>query len=360
VIRLLKALATPLVFLVVVNAFCRAAVAPRQAGKLLAITTLNAAVAAVIALSIANLLPVGRAVDLSSLQAAIGEGKAPEAPKALDPMGTLKGLIPQSLLEPFASNHVLSVALLALLVGIALRQARQAEVLVSGVQAALDVLTTLLGWVIRAIPIAVFGVVAKVVGASGFSVFAALGAFVGVVALGLAIHVLVYYALVLRLAAGVSPAGFFRRGSEALSTAFATGSSLATLPVTLRTLRGRMGVSAESASLAACVGTNLNNDGILLYEAVAAIFVAQLHGIAMPLDQQLWMCLVSALAAMGIAGVPEAGFITLSVVLTAVGLPLTALPLLLPVDWLIGRLRATTNVASDMVVATLLDRGRRD
>jgi Na+/H+-dicarboxylate symporter len=126
--------------------------------------------------------------------------------------------------------------------------------------------------------------------------------------------------------------------------------------VTLPTLEQRLGVSRESARLAAVVGTNLNHDGIILYEASAALFVAQLYAVQLTLAQQLKIVALSVMAAVGIAGVPEAGLVTLSLVLGRAGLPLTAVPLLLPVDWLLGRLRATTNVASDMTVATLLDR----
>ena len=121
-----------------------------------------------------------------------------------------------------------------------------------------------------------------------------------------------------------------------------------------------MGVSTESARLAAVVGTNLNHDGIVLYEAVAAMFVAQLYGIHMTVAQQLELVGLSIGAAVGIAGVPEAGLATLSQVIGGVGLPLAAVPLLMPVDWLLGRLRATANVTSDLVVATALDRFRDD
>jgi Na+/H+-dicarboxylate symporter len=170
--------------------------------------------------------------------------------------------------------------------------------------------------------------------------------------------VFVWYAILLRFVAKRSVARFFGDASDPLATALGVGSSLATLPVTLRTLEGPMGVSAESARLAAVVGTNLNHDGIVLYEAAAALFVAQVYAIALPLAAQLKVVGLAILAAVGIAGVPEAGLVTLSLVIGGVGLPLSAVPLLLPVDWMLNRLRATTNVASDLVVANVLDRFR--
>jgi Na+/H+-dicarboxylate symporter len=212
-----------------------------------------------------------------------------------------------------------------------------------------------LGWAVRGVPLAAFGVVAKVVGTTGWSLMRPLAVFVALVVTAIALQVIVWYAGVLR-ASGRDPRAFFRTVAPALYTAFAGGSSLATLPVTLRVLEDELGVRPESARLAACVGTNLNHDGIILYEAVAALFVA--HAFAMPLGvtAQLRVIATSVLAAVGIAGVPEAGLITLSLVLGAAGLPLGAVPLLLPVDWLLGRFRALANVASDLVVATLVDR----
>jgi Na+/H+-dicarboxylate symporter len=123
-----------------------------------------------------------------------------------------------------------------------------------------------------------------------------------------------------------------------------------------------MGISPASSRLAACVGTNLNNDGITLYEAMAALFLAQAIGMELGIDRQIIVVLASIMAGAGVAGIPEAGLIVLPLVLGAAGLPeavvVTALPLLLPVDWIIARVRSGVNVMSDMLVAILLDRGR--
>jgi Na+/H+-dicarboxylate symporter len=117
-----------------------------------------------------------------------------------------------------------------------------------------------------------------------------------------------------------------------------------------------MKVSPRSARLAACVGTNLNNDGILLYEAMAVLFVAQVYGVELSFGQQLVAAGSCVIAGIGIAAVPDAGLISLTIVLATVGLPLGIVPLLLTVDWLLSRCRAVTNVTSDILVAVLLDR----
>ncbi|MGE3820501.1 MAG: dicarboxylate/amino acid:cation symporter, partial [Isosphaeraceae bacterium] len=148
---------------------------------------------------------------------------------------------------------------------------------------------------------------------------------------------------------------FWAGARDAVVYAMGASSSLATLPVTLRCL-DRMGVSPQSARLAACVGTNLNNDGILLYEAMAVLFVAQTYGIDLTLGQQFVAAAACVIAGIGISGVPDAGLISLALVLGTVGLPLEIVPLLLTVDWFLSRCRAMTNVTSDLLVAVLLDR----
>jgi DAACS family dicarboxylate/amino acid:cation (Na+ or H+) symporter len=132
--------------------------------------------------------------------------------------------------------------------------------------------------------------------------------------------------------------------------AFGTNSSLATLPLTLDALDS-LEISKSSSRLGACIGTNLNNDGIVLYEAMAVLFVAQAFGLELSFGQQIMAALMSLVAAIGVAGVPEAGVVSLSLVLTAVGLPLEIVPLLLTVDWIVARMRSITNVLSDMTVS---------
>jgi Na+/H+-dicarboxylate symporter len=316
----------------------------------------------------------GTRTDVESFRGAMGTGQpslstpappttttthahAAEPPK-MDAMAALKDLVPESVPEPFLKNQVLTIVLLAVVCGIALRTMRKrgsGEAIFKLIEEGFEMLTVILHGVVAVVPVAVFAVVAKVVGTTGFAIFLSLGALVGTVALGLAVHVLGYYAFLVLVVARRSPLAFFRAAGGALMTAFGTGSSMATLPITLRTLEKDLKVGHDSARLAACVGTNFNNDGIMLYEVVAALFIAQINGIGLTGGQKIQLAATSALAAAGIAGVPEAGLITLALVLSSVGLPLASLPVLLTVDWLLGRLRAMTNVTSDLLVATMLD-----
>lgn len=354
VVRLLKALATPLVFFAIVDSFARTKIHLRQGLRLLAICVINATIAGALAVFLSSTFRPGLGVVLDG-----SEPKSSAAAPHASLLAAMSELIPESIVEPFSKNAVLTVVVLALIAGVALRSLRSqgsGDALEKIVSQMFEWLTTILHGVIQAVPLAILGVVAKVTGTSGFAVFKNLGSLVLVVSLGLAIHVFVYYTLVAWLVARRSPRVFLSAAREAQVVALGTGSSMASLPVTLRVLEEKLGVSKASARLAACVGTNFNNDGIMLYEVVAALFVADMSGIHLNAGQTFSLCLTSAAAAAGIAGVPEAGLITLSLVLTSVGLPVASLPILLTVDWMLGRMRAATNVTSDILVASLLDR----
>jgi DAACS family dicarboxylate/amino acid:cation (Na+ or H+) symporter len=173
------------------------------------------------------------------------------------------------------------------------------------------------------------------------------------------VQIVVVYHLMLWLFARLSPRRFWAAAREPVVYAVGANSSLATLPLTLGAL-DKLGVSRSSSALGACVGTNFNNDGIILYEGMAVLFVAQAHGLDLSLGQQLVAAASCLIAAMGVAGVPEAGLISLALVLNTVGLPLEILPLLLTVDWIVGRARSVNNVLADMVLSILVDSRTRD
>jgi Na+/H+-dicarboxylate symporter len=374
VIRLLKALAVPLIFFAILDAFVRTEFSARRGGKMVLICLVNVSVAFVIGLTLMNTWRPGdawRGQFAAHVGAVSAEG-VPSAPAAsLDPLKNIDGYVPVSLMDPFTKNSVISVVLLSLFAGAALRRVRRTQQ-ASGetsvlaverfVTACYEILVVMLNWVVLSIPFAVFGVVAQVVGHAGLQAFSALGIFLAAMLAGLVIHALGYYPLVAWLVGGKPPRIYLGRGADAILMGLSTNSSLATVPVTLRCLTEKMGVSQESARLSACVGTNLNNDGITLYDAMAALFIAQACGYDLSLAQQAVVVLASLMAGVGIAGIPEAGLIVLPLVLSSVGLPeavvAAAIPLVLPVDWIIGRARSAVNVMSDMLVAIVLDRGR--
>lgn len=373
VIRVLRLLAVPLVAFAVLDAIVRTAVSGRMGGRLIVICLVNVSVAFAIGLTLINTIEPGNAWHgrLDELTRSL-ELEAPKhAPPgvSLSPIDNIQRWVPEAVAQPFAENNVIAVVLLALLAGVAIRRIRRepdAAEPMAAVERVIEgtyrVLMRMLAYVIEAVPFAVFGVVAQVVGKAGAGVFAHLWVFLAVILLGFAIHALLYYPAVAWLVGRKPPRVYLGRGADAILTGLSTNSSLATVPVTLRCL-DRMDVAPESARLAACIGTNLNNDGITLYEAMAALFLAQALGYDLSIGAQVTIILASLMAGVGVAGVPEAGLIVLPLVLATAGLSerevAVFLPLVFAVDWILARCRSGVNVMSDMLVAILIDRWTR-
>jgi DAACS family dicarboxylate/amino acid:cation (Na+ or H+) symporter len=169
------------------------------------------------------------------------------------------------------------------------------------------------------------------------------------------VHLVFTYSAWLLLVAKVSVTRFFKAFLAPAFFAMGVNSSLVTLPHTLRALDS-LGVSRKAATLTTCIGTNLNNDGVILYEGFTLLALAQAFGMNLTLGEQVLAAVTCLVAAMGVAGIPEAGVVALTLVLGTFGLPPEALALLLSVDWIVARGRSVLNVASDMVGATVLDR----
>lgn len=362
VIQAIKLAAAPLLVFTIVGAVLSAEVGAKDGARMGFFCAVNGALALAIGLLLSNLLKPG--LRLAVAGGADGEALAAAAGKKLGLASFLANFVPPSLVQPLADNAIFPLVVLSLAFGLALRKLKNRGEDVESVERAVSTLRrameTLLGWIIQAAPLAVFGVVASSIGKYGLAPVKGLAAYVAVGLLGLALHPLIVYqgwlASYVRLPLG----RFWREAREPAVYAAGANSSLATLPLTLKSLDG-LGVSKSSSTLGACVGTNLNNDGIILYEAMAVLFVAQAHGLHLTLGQQLSAAFSCLIAAMGIAGVPEAGFISLSLVLATVGLPVELLPLLLTVDWILARARSVVNVLGDMMISILIDRaaGRR-
>ena len=362
VVQLIKAAATPLLFLAIVQAILKTEVRGRSALRLVSWAFLNATIALAIGLTLSNLIQPGH--SLRGFHPATAAQQAAYAGKKIDLVSTLTNFIPSNVVTPFADNVVLSVVVLALLFGFGLRRARRDQQLSGsqafraiedGIETLLRVTEVVLGWVIRLIPFAVFGVVARSVGEHGYAPLRGLAVYAAVGVGGLALHILITYQAWLLLFVRMPLRKFWREAREPVMYAAGANSSLATLPVTLRAL-DRLGVPRSASALGAMVGTNFNNDGIILYEGMAVLFVAQASGLDLTLGQQLLAAFMCLVAAMGVAGIPEAGFISLALVLNTVHLPLEILPLLLTVDWIIARGRSVTNVLSDMLLSMLVAR----
>ncbi|HEX6203998.1 MAG TPA: dicarboxylate/amino acid:cation symporter [Thermoanaerobaculia bacterium] len=207
-------------------------------------------------------------------------------------------------------------------------------------------------------PLGVFGLVAARFAEAGDlgTLIGGLGRYMATVLVGLGIHGLVVLPLILWLFARRNPYRYLVNMGTPLLTAFSTASSSATLPLTLEATEEKNKVSRQSAYFVLPLGATINMDGTALYESVAAIFIAQALGIDLTATQQVMVFLTATLAAIGAAGIPQAGLVTMVIVLRAVGLPLEGIGLILAVDWLLDRFRTTVNVWGDSVGAGVIDR----
>ncbi len=203
-------------------------------------------------------------------------------------------------------------------------------------------------------PIGVFGINAKIVATTGFSAFRSLGFYFVVVLVGLAIHAFITLPLVIRLVTRRSPVRHYRGMPSALVMAFTTCSSIVTLPLTMRAVNESSGVSKKISSFVLPIGATVNMDGTALYECVAVVFIAQVYGFELTFTSQLVIVLTALLASIGAASVPMAGLVMLSIILTAVGLPLEAVGLILAVDRFLDMFRTATNVLSDSVGTVII------
>jgi Na+/H+-dicarboxylate symporter len=351
VLRLLGALAPALILAAIVHTFMTTQLGGPLAARLPRLLLFNTLFAITVGLTVANVIQPGQ-----------GAGLTPQSPhedttKSANPLALFLENVPKSLLGPLGDDgKVIGVIFIAVAFGMALRKERERPIMTVGhlVELFLQALITILHWIIAVVPLAVFGIVASIVGTEGFVQFKALGIFVISVLFALAIQA-VYYLLRIRFGSWVSPLQLLRGGRDALVMAFSTASSTATMPVTYAALKDRVGLREQSASMGALVGANFNNDGTALYEAMAALFIAQMIGMDLSIQQQLMVVLTSIIASVGAAGIPEAGLVTMTMVFTAVGLPVQYIPVLLTVDWFLDRCRTAINVMGDMNVSCLLD-----
>jgi solute carrier family 1 (high affinity glutamate transporter) protein 1 len=214
-------------------------------------------------------------------------------------------------------------------------------------------------------PIGIFGLVASRFAEAGGpeewkAILASLGKYMLTVLVGLALHAFVILPLICALLGRRHPLRLFLSMFPAVLTAWSTASSSATLPLTIDCAEERAGIRPKASGFVLPLGATINMDGTALYESVAAIFIAQAYGIPLSLGAMVLIFVTATLASIGAAGIPEAGLFTMVIVLTAVGLPIDGIALILAVDWFLDRFRTATNVWGDSVGAAYIDRVTED
>jgi Na+/H+-dicarboxylate symporter len=325
---------------------------------------LTTTIAVLLGLSAANIFEVGKGLNLSLFANAQQNfsGKRLTFPEFAAEF--LHGLF----VNPFsalAQANVLAIVVFAMLTGIAMvRGGERYRTLLLIMQEAQQLMLSLIGWIMYLAPFGVMALLAKLVASQDLSLLSSLLKFISLV-LGITLlHGFVILPLLLFLFTGIGPWRFFQGAREALLTAFATSSSSATLPVTLRCTEQNLGVKSGISGFVVPLGATVNMDGTALYEASAALFVANLAGIELDLQQQAVVFFTTMAAAIGAPGIPSAGMVTMIMVLQAVGLPTEAIAILLPIDRLLDTVRTMVNVEGDMigslVVQSLVEKKRHE
>lgn len=365
--RLIKMVIVPLVFsslLVGVASLGDIRKLGRLGARTLGLYFVTTALAVTIGLACASVLRPGEFIDEASRLALQGQfsdvagaqlQQAQDAPSLAE---SLLAIIPLNPVESLVSGNMLQVIFFAIVFGIALTLLENGagEPVVRLMDLVQQAMVVIIHLVMKLAPYGVAALVAEVVGNSGLSVLKALLVYSLTVVLGLALHGLLVYGLLLKFGARMSARDFLRASRPAQLLAFSTSSSSATLPVSLECAEANMGVSNTVASFVLPLGSTVNMDGTALYQGVAALFIAQVFQVDLTFGDQLTIVLTATMASVGAAGVPGAGMVTLAMVLTATGIPTIGIALILGMDRILDMFRTVLNVSGDLVVTASIAR----
>jgi Na+/H+-dicarboxylate symporter len=267
-------------------------------------------------------------------------------------------MVPTNIVAAAAEGQMLGLIFFSLLFGYFMTriEGRPKQVLKDFWQGVFEVMMKITEWVMLFAPIGVFALVAKVVASTGFAAFEPLLAFFLTVLAALALHFLVVLPLLLTLIGRVNPWRHYRAMAPALLTSFSTASSSATLPITMDCVNRNAGVSTRTTSFVLPLGATINMDGTALYECVAAMFIAQAFGLQLGFAEQFTVVLIALLTSIGVAGIPAASLVAITIILGAIGLPLEAVGLILAVDRVLDMCRTSVNIFSDSCGAVIIGR----
>ena len=314
------------------------------------------AVAMVLALSASNYFKPGVGLHMAMFEHATQNFQARQMPMGEFFAQFLHGLF----INPFAAlanGSVLSVVIFALFLGVAIVMGGERySSIVKLLEDFFDIIMRIVGWIMRLAPLGIAALLFKLAATQDIAMLGSLVKFVAVIVGTLLLHGVIILPLAMYLFTGKSPLWFWQGAREALVTAFATSSSTATLPVTLKCITQNLNVKPEVGGFVIPLGATINMDGTALYEAAAAMFVANLVGVDLNFTQQLVVFMTAMFAAIGAPGIPSAGMVTMVMVLQSVGLPAEAIAILLPIDRLLDTLRTTVNVEGDMVGSLVVQR----
>lgn len=321
----------------------------RMGGKTIVYYLATTALAVILGLLIATVLSPGSGLELKPEAA---KTEAAEAPGIID---TLLAIVPTNPIAALVQGDMLPIIFFAIFLGIGISMVGQkAQAVQTWFEQFAEVMYKITNIVMKFAPIGVFGLVAPIVGKHGLAVLLPLSKVIFGVAIGCILHAAIIYSLSVKLFAKMNPLTFFKGIAPAGMIAFSTSSSSGTLPVTIQNVENNLGVSKRVSSFVLPLGATVNMDGTALYQGVCALFVAQFYGMDLSFAQHMTIVLTATLASIGTAGVPGAGLIMLTMVLTSVGLPLEGIALIAGVDRILDMFRTSVNVIGDASAAVVV------
>lgn len=322
----------------------------------LAFFGLSMALAILIGFGAAHLFEPGKGMQLEMFAEATKNFQARQMPLPEYIAQFLHGLF-QNPFKALAQGDMLAIVIIALFLGIALvvggERYRNLRLLIQELQ---ELCLMIVGWIMRLAPLGIAALLLQLVASQNTALLGSLLHFIGVVIGSTLFHGVIVLPLLLYIVTRMSPLRFWRGAREALITAFATSSSSATLPITLRCTEQHLHVKKDIANFVVPLGATVNMDGTALYEAAAALFVARLAGIELDIASQAIIFLVAMLGAIGAPGIPSVGMLSMVLVLESVGLPSAAIAILLPIDRILDTVRTAVNVEGDMVGSLIVQR----
>ena len=371
-ITLLKLIAVPLVLaslVVGVSNLNDMSQLSRMGGKTIGIYVVTTTLAITIGLGIVNVMQPGKALPeetRTTLMESYGgsvEGRDEAAQELLDrsPLDFFVDIVPENFFDAASDNsNMLQVVFIAILIGIGIVKIpiQKGQVLINVFESLNDVIIKIVDLIMKTAPYGVFALMAVVIVdlagddlSQALTLLSALGWYTLAVVIGLFLHVMIVYSSLFKIFSKMRLRDFFKAIQPAVLLGFSTSSSAATLPVTMERVEKNLGVDEEVSSFVLPVGATINMDGTSLYQAVAAVFIAQALGMDLSIAQQLTIVLTATLASIGAAGVPGAGIIMLVIVLQTIQVPIEGIALILGVDRILDMVRTAVNVTGDAAVA---------
>ncbi|AUS08972.1 dicarboxylate/amino acid:cation symporter [Laceyella sacchari] len=357
-IKAIKMVVVPLVFFSLVAGAAGIA-DPKKLGRIgiktIVLYILTTAIAITFALILANLIEPGVG---TSIEKPAEKPKIETAPSMKD---TLLNIIPENPVSAMANADMLQIIFFALLFGIGMALlGNKVDQVRQFIDQGNEIMLRLVTIIMACAPYAAFALMARAIGQAGIDLIGSMAWYMITLILALIVHMGITYSALLSLFAKYNPIQFFKKMGRAIEVAFTTSSSAATLPVTMDVAEKDFHIPKSISSFVLPLGATINMDGTAIMQGVAALFIAQLYGIPLGLEEQLVIILTATLASIGTAAVPGAGLIMLTMVLQSVGLPVEGIAIVLGVDRLLDMSRTATNITGDVCVAIVVAKGEKD